>query len=76
MCRMYNDLGCLDAVQRRLKGEILKDSLKMNKANWAIWRVFRDVTDLHGQIYLVRDIASPMKLVNNVANNSTSYDTQ
>jgi hypothetical protein len=31
----------------------------------AVWRVFRDVTDLHGQIYVVRDIASRIKPTSN-----------
>ncbi|GAB1309809.1 Ent-kaurene synthase [Madurella fahalii] len=43
---------CLDEAQRRLEREILKGPSEVSKAKLAVWRVFRDVTDLHGQIYV------------------------
>jgi hypothetical protein len=57
--------SCLDDADRRLKEEMLKGRLEINKAKLAVWRVYRDVTDLLGQIYVVRDIASRMKPVKN-----------
>lgn len=57
--------GCMDEALARLDREAgAAPSLAARRAErrkLAIWRVFVDVTDLHGQIYVVRDIASRIK---------------
>jgi len=57
----------LNDAQQWLEGEMLRKGplQEANKAKLAVWRVFRDVTDLHGQIYVVRDIASRIKPTSN-----------
>jgi hypothetical protein len=59
--------ACLNEAQLWLEGEMLRKGpmQEANKAKLAVWRVFRDVTDLHGQIYVVRDIASRIKPTSN-----------
>jgi hypothetical protein len=67
--------ACLDEAQRRLEGEMLQTGPmhKATKAKLAVWRLFCDVTDLHGQIYVVRDIASRIKPTSSAyTGNSTS----
>ncbi|KAK7751443.1 hypothetical protein SLS62_006528 [Diatrype stigma] len=57
--------GCMDEALARLGQEAAAaPSLAARRAEarkLAVWRVFVDVTDLHGQIYVVRDIASRIK---------------
>ncbi|ROW08497.1 hypothetical protein VMCG_03254 [Cytospora schulzeri] len=56
--------ACLDDALRRLAslpretGDVVVDNAKDRQMT--IWRMFCDVTDLYGQIYVVRDIASRM----------------
>jgi hypothetical protein len=59
--------ACLNEAQLWLEGEMLRKgpTQEANKAKLAVWHVFRDVTDLHGQIYVVRDIASRIKPTSN-----------
>ena len=59
--------NCLDEALRRLseKSGGSRDSHRfeaetVKERQIAIWRMFCDVTDLYGQIYVVRDIASGM----------------
>lgn len=59
--------SCLDAALRQLseKSSGSRDSHSfeaetVKERQIAIWRMFCDVTDLYGQIYVVRDIASGM----------------
>lgn len=57
--------ACLDEAERRLRREIAsaprpRGAQGSSEAWWSVWAVLRDVTDLHGQIYVVRDIASRM----------------
>ncbi|POS72958.1 ent-kaurene synthase [Diaporthe helianthi] len=58
--------ACLDDALRRLwdvprsTGDMAVDGIKDRQM--AIWKMFCDVTDLYGQIYVVRDIASRMKV--------------
>ena len=59
--------SCLDEALRRLSEEASgpqgSDSFKaatVKERQIAIWRMFCNVTDLYGQIYVVRDIASGM----------------
>ena len=59
--------SCLDEALRRLseKSGGSRDSRSfetetVKERHIAIWRMFCDVTDLYGQIYVVRDIASGM----------------
>ncbi|KAJ5663603.1 hypothetical protein N7507_004334 [Penicillium longicatenatum] len=42
---------CLQLAGKRLSSEV-------TKSTWKAWKVFIDVTDLYGQIYVVRDINS------------------
>lgn len=58
--------ACLDDALRRLQdiprstGDLAVDGVKDRQM--AIWKMFCDVTDLYGQIYVVRDIASRMNV--------------
>lgn len=58
--------ACLDDALRRLQdvprstGDMAVDRVKDRQM--AIWKMFCDVTDLYGQIYVVRDIASRMNV--------------
>lgn len=58
---------CLGEAQKHLEQEMLslRASKTASEARLAVWKVFRDVTDLHGQIYVVRDIASRIKATSN-----------
>ncbi|KAI3326770.1 hypothetical protein HD806DRAFT_417550 [Xylariaceae sp. AK1471] len=63
----------LDEIVARLDSEIESaetspEFTKREKRKMAILRMFVDVTDLYGQIYVIRDIASRMK--KNTANGS------
>lgn len=60
--------ACLDEAERRLKEEVQASAPRrcgLKEAWWSPWAVLRDVTDLHGQIYVVRDIASRMRAEGN-----------
>ncbi|KAI0598800.1 terpene synthase family protein [Biscogniauxia sp. FL1348] len=52
---------CLNDAIARLESEAAASPVSIagvENRKLAIWRVFYDVTDLHGQIYVIRDIAS------------------
>lgn len=57
--------ACIDNVLRRLQeilrstGDLVADKTKGRQM--VIWKMFYDVTDLFGQVYMVRDIASWIK---------------
>ncbi|RYP17316.1 hypothetical protein DL765_004607 [Monosporascus sp. GIB2] len=61
----YERNGLNDALERLAnEAELVGASstvTKLEKRKMVIWRMFVDVTDLYGQIYVVRDIASRMK---------------
>lgn len=60
--------ACLNEAERRLKEEVQASAPRrhgMKEAWWSPWALLRDVTDLHGQIYVVRDIASRMRAEGN-----------
>ncbi|GBF67142.1 copalyl diphosphate synthase [Trichophyton mentagrophytes] len=58
--------SCLDDAFKRLQAEGQRAAShmarKLHERKMEVWRMFCDVTDLYGQIYVVRDIASRMKV--------------
>lgn len=63
--------GCLVVALRRLDeagrsgggaGGLDAEAGRLHGRRMQIWRMFADVTDLYGQIYIVRDIASRMRV--------------
>lgn len=53
--------GALERLDRQADKAASPRVRRAEKRKLAVWRVFVDVTDLHGQIYVVRDIASRIK---------------
>ncbi|RYC56856.1 hypothetical protein CHU98_g9351 [Xylaria longipes] len=65
--------SCLDHTLRRLNIEadlpnMSSKAKEIEKRKMAIWRMFVDVTDLYGQIYVIRDISTRMKAAESGAN--------
>jgi len=54
--------SCMEEARRRLGQEQRSpsDAAKVKERQMALWYMFCDVTDLYGQIYVVKDIASRM----------------
>ena len=54
--------GAMNRIEEEIKGHRGNATVaKSGRRNLMIWKMFCDVTDLYGQIYCVKDIASRMK---------------
>ncbi|KAI0535656.1 hypothetical protein GGR58DRAFT_478295 [Xylaria digitata] len=68
--------SCIEEAFRRLEGHAAgkrsADARARKARQMEIWRMFYNVTDLFGQIYVLRDIGSRLTVGNGIPNNGTS----